>query len=51
VLFRRQALGDADEHGVRNHRPGLDIDVYLDTRHLMAFGARTAWRWQRQAGG
>jgi glycerol transport system ATP-binding protein len=26
------------EHGVRNIDPGLDIDIYLDTRHLMAFG-------------
>lgn len=27
------------EHGVRNLDPNLDIDVYLDTRHLMAFGS------------
>jgi len=27
------------EHGVRNIDPDLDIDVYLDTRHLMAFGS------------
>ncbi len=26
------------EHGVRNIDPNLDIDIYLDTRHLMAFG-------------
>ncbi len=26
------------EHGVRNLDPDLEIDVYLDTRHLMAFG-------------
>ncbi len=27
------------EHGVRNLDPGLDIDAFVDTRYLMAFGA------------
>ena len=27
------------EHGVCDLDPGLDIDVFVDTRHLLAFGA------------
>jgi glycerol transport system ATP-binding protein len=27
------------EHGVRDLDPGLDIDVFVDTRHLLAFGS------------